>query len=161
MPATQPMPPSERQILMSGKRTRTFEYSQSTALYMPYAPKRTAGISGGASDDVVGEVPDEPTCRHNTVPVSAHAANSGSQYPEWIVGRPSLSGASENVTALKPRAALRWISAAAISGSRRYAIWFGMKRSGFEPHHASRCQSLYARIAVSASSSESGHRVRR
>jgi pyruvate dehydrogenase E1 component beta subunit len=26
---------------------------------MPYAPKRTAGISGGASGDVVGEVPDE------------------------------------------------------------------------------------------------------
>ena len=36
------------------------------------------------------------------MPVSSHAANSGSQWPEWIVGRPSLSGASENVTALKP-----------------------------------------------------------
>jgi hypothetical protein len=61
---------------MSGNRTGTFEYSQSTALYMPYAPKRTAGISGGASLEVVGEVPEEPTCRHKTVPVSAHAANS-------------------------------------------------------------------------------------
>ena len=28
MPATQPMPPSDRQIRMSGKRTGTFEYSQ-------------------------------------------------------------------------------------------------------------------------------------
>src|SRR5471030_1690360 len=107
MPATQPMPPSERQMRMSGKRTGTFEYSQSTALYISYAPKRTAGISGGASAEVVGDVPDDPTCRHSTVPVSAHAANKGSQYPEWIVGSPSLSGASENVTALKPRSALR------------------------------------------------------
>src|SRR2546427_6045574 len=48
-------------------------------------------ISGGASDEVVGEVPDEPTCRQSTVPVSAHAANSGSQWPEWIVGSPSRS----------------------------------------------------------------------
>jgi hypothetical protein len=79
IPATQPMPPSDRQILMSGKRTGIFEYSQSTALYMPYAPKSTAGISGGASADVVGDVPDEPTCRHSTVSVSSHAANSGSQ----------------------------------------------------------------------------------
>src|SRR6478752_10625298 len=102
MPATHPIPPSERQMRMSGKRTGTFEYSQSTALYMPYAPNRTAGISGGASSDVVGDVPDEPTCRQSTVPVSAHAAKSGSQWPEWIVGKPSLSGASEKVTALKP-----------------------------------------------------------
>ena len=74
---------------------------------------------------------------------------------------PSLSGASENVTALKPRAALRRISSAATCGSRRNAIWFGMKRPGAAPHHASRCQSLYARIATSASSSSVGHSVRR
>ena len=36
-----------------------------------------------------------------------------------------------------------------------------MKRSGCAPHHASRCQSLYARIAASASSSSSGHIVSR
>src|SRR3954469_5427148 len=114
MPATQPMPPSERQMRVSGNRTGTLEHSQSTALYIPYAPKSTAGISGGASGEVVGDVPDEPTCRQRTVPVSAHASNNGSQCPEWIVGRPSLSGASENVTALKPRAALVRISAAAI-----------------------------------------------
>src|SRR5690242_3426153 len=109
MPATHPMPPSDKQIRMSGNRTGTFEYSQSTALYIPYAPNSAAGISGGASADVVGDVPEDPTCRHSTVPVSAHAAKSGSQWPEWIVGRPSLSGASENVTARKPRAALRRI----------------------------------------------------
>src|SRR5579862_9887762 len=151
------MPPSDRQMRMSGKRTGTFEYSQSTALYIPYAPNNTAGISGGASGDVVGDVPDEPTWRQSTVPVSAQAANSGSQCPEWIVGRPSLSGASENVAALNPRAALRRISSAAISGSRKYVIWFGTNRSGCAPHHASKCQSLYARIATSASASSSGH----
>src|SRR4051812_8750894 len=119
MPATQPMPPSDKQILMSGKRTGIREYSQSTAEYMPYAPNSTAGISGGASGDVLGDVPDEPTWRHTTVSVSAHAANSGSQTPEWIVGRPNLSGASENVIALKPRSALRRTSAAAMCGSRK------------------------------------------
>ena len=36
-----------------------------------------------------------------------------------------------------------------------------MKRPGYAPHHASRCQSLYARIAASASSSSFGHIVRR
>ena len=73
------MPPSDKQTLMSGKRTGIFEYSQSTALYMPYAPNNTAGISGGASSEVVGDVPDDPTCRQSTVPVSAQAAKSGSQ----------------------------------------------------------------------------------
>src|SRR6516165_6212827 len=109
MPATHPIPPSDRQMRTPGNRTGIFEYSQSTALYMPYAPNSTAGISGGASSDVVGDVPDDPTCKHTTVPVSSHAVNNGSQYPEWIVGRPSLSGASEKVTARKPRAALRRI----------------------------------------------------
>ncbi len=34
-PATQPIPPSLSTILMFGKRTGIFEYSQSTAAYMP------------------------------------------------------------------------------------------------------------------------------
>ena len=42
-----------------------------------------------------------------TVPVSAQARMIGSQCPECIDGNPWRCGASENVTALKPRSALR------------------------------------------------------
>ena len=42
---------------------------------------------------------DEPMCRQTTVSVSSQAAKNGSQAPEWIDGRPSGCGFSENVTA--------------------------------------------------------------
>ena len=68
-------------------------------------------------------------CRFTTVPVSAHARMSGSQCPECNDGSPSSCGISENVTALKPRSALRRTSSAATSGSSRYGSWHGMMRS--------------------------------
>ena len=43
-------------------------------------------------------------------------------------GSPSGSGFSLNEIALKPRAALRRTSAAAISGSNSHGIWQGMDR---------------------------------
>src|SRR5215213_6224140 len=73
----------------------------------------------GASSDVDGVSPADPTWRLITVSVSAQAAKNGSQYPLWIEGRPSLWGASEKLTHLKPRAAFRRISSAATTGSRR------------------------------------------
>src|SRR3954453_5422447 len=100
-PATHPIPPSESAIRSFGNRTGTFEYSQSTAAYMPYAKNSTATVSGGASGAVIGELPDEPTCKHTTVSVSSHAAKNGSQYPVCSDGNPSFSGASLNVTARK------------------------------------------------------------
>jgi hypothetical protein len=48
---------------------------------------------------VDGDVPDVPMCRLTTVAVSAHAARSGSHYPEWMFGSPSTAGFSLNVTA--------------------------------------------------------------
>ncbi|BBX86896.1 hypothetical protein MAUB_47690 [Mycolicibacterium aubagnense] len=54
---------------------------------------------------VDGEEPDDPMCRLTTVPVSAHAAIIGSQYPEWMVGSPSIAGFSLKVMAWKPRSA--------------------------------------------------------
>src|SRR4051812_1198706 len=99
---TQPMPPSERQMRMSGWRTGTSEYSQSTAANIAYPKNSTPITSGGASADVDGEVPDDPMCRLITVWVSAHASMNGSQWPEWSDGSPSSRGISENVTALKP-----------------------------------------------------------
>src|SRR6516164_2052505 len=94
-------------------------------------PKNSTPMqSPGASLEVVGVDPDEPTWRHTTVPVSSHAARNGSQYPVWMDGRPSGSGFSENDTALKPRAALARTSSAATSGSSSHGIWHGIRRVG-------------------------------
>src|SRR5678816_3965067 len=78
-PATHPMPPSLMHRRSCGNRTGILEKSQSTAAYIAYAKNNAPVASLGASGAVVGEVPDEPTCRHTTVPVSSHAAISGSQ----------------------------------------------------------------------------------
>jgi hypothetical protein len=64
-----------------GKRTGIFEYNQSTAANIANPKNSTPIQSPGASLEVVGVDPDEPTWRHTTVPVSSHAARSGSQYP--------------------------------------------------------------------------------
>src|SRR6516164_4666850 len=104
--------------------------------------------SPGASLDVVGVDPDDPTCRQTTVSVSAHAARSGSQCPLWIDGRPRGSGFSQNEIALNPRAALARTSSAARSGSSSQGIWQGMKRAGYDPTHDSRYQSLNARVTA-------------
>jgi hypothetical protein len=74
-----------------------------------------AVTGGGASGDEVIQFEPEPMCMNNTVSVSAHAANSGSQYfdASCTVGRPTLPGSSLNATACTPRAALRRTSAAA------------------------------------------------
>src|SRR5258705_9058051 len=98
-PGTQPMPPSDSTILMSGNRTGMREYSQSTAENMEYPKNSTPTTSGGASSAVDGDVPDEPMCRLMTVPVSAQARMMGSQCPVCSDGMPSRCGASVNVTA--------------------------------------------------------------
>ena len=49
----------------------------------------------------------EPMCMLSTVPVSSQARKNGSQWPEWIDGRPSQAGHSLKATACTPRAALR------------------------------------------------------
>ena len=50
------------------------------------------GTGGGASGDVLAAFDDDPTWQHSTVPASQHAANSGSQWPEWMLGMPSAGG---------------------------------------------------------------------
>ena len=109
-------------------------------------------VSAGASDDVDGALDDEPTCRHTTVPVSSHAARSGSQYPVCNDGSPRRSGSSGNVIARNPRAAFARTSAAATSGSSSHGTWHGMIRPGYVPAHSSWCQSFAARTTASASS---------
>ena len=59
---------------------------------------------GGASGDAAGICDDEPMCMHTAVPVSAQASKNGSQWPEWMVGRPRWTGSSLKATARTPRA---------------------------------------------------------
>ena len=94
----------------------------------------------------------EPMCIATTVPVSAHAAKKGSQYPEWMLSSPNHGGSSENATAFTPRAALRRTSAAASSTSHRGTRHNGIRRPALPAHHSSTCQSLYASTHSRASS---------
>src|SRR5688572_25865159 len=84
----------------------------------------------GASTADIGLRDDEPRWQHRTVPVSLHAANSGSHSPEWIEGMLSASGFSEKVTAWQPLSARRRTSAAALSTSNNGKMPHGMKRPG-------------------------------
>ena len=54
-------------------------------------------------------------------------------------------GRSGKVTDVKPRSALRRISATARSGSARYVIPSGTMRSGWDVYHSSKSQSFQAR----------------
>src|SRR5437588_9146278 len=86
---------------------------------------------------------EEPMCMLTTVRVSSQARQSGSQYPEKMLGRPSQGGHSENATAQEPLAAHRRTSAAARSESHSGITVMGMKRPRpTPPHHSSSIQSL-------------------
>ena len=101
-----------------------------------------AATAGGASGEVAGICDDEPMCMQTTVWVSWHAAKKGSHWPVWMLGRPSFGGISLKHTARTPRAALRWISAAAASMSQRGIRQRGMRAPSLSPHHSSTIQSL-------------------
>src|SRR5690349_24121336 len=98
------------------------------------------GTGGGASGPVDADFDDDPTWQHNTVPVSQHAAKSGSHASVWMLGMPRPAGFSENVTAWQPLSASRWISFAHSSTSKSGRMPQGMNRSGYAPHHSSTCQ---------------------
>jgi hypothetical protein len=86
------------------------------------------------------------------VPSSTIACHIGSQCASWKLGSPSAAGFSVNVTEWQPFAATRLISCAHNSGSHSTGNAIGMKRPGYEPHHSSMCQSLYACTISSAMS---------
>src|SRR4051794_14193942 len=71
----------------------------------------------GASGDAAGFVDDDPMCMHNVTPVSLQTWNSGSHWPEWIVGSFRWCGSSLKQIARTPRAAMRCTSCAASSTS--------------------------------------------
>src|SRR6476620_11866659 len=102
----------------------------------------------GASGDVVTSNPPEPMCIVTIVSVSSHAAQNGSQWSVWSDGSPSACGFIEKLTQCEPFAAVRWISSAMSCGCRIGGIEHGMNRSGYAPHQAPMCQSLYARTTA-------------
>jgi len=84
----------------------------------------------GASTEVAALFDDEPRWQAMTVPVSQHAAKSGSHSPEWIDGMFSAAGFSEKVTAWQPFSARRWTSLAASWTSNSGRMPQGMNRPG-------------------------------
>ncbi len=92
-------------------------------------------------------LPELPTCRDTTVSVSTHAWMIGSQWSRCQrSGRPIMCGRSGMLMPVKPRSALRWISATAASGSLRNAMPSGMMRVGCAVYHSSNSQSFHARM---------------
>src|SRR5207237_390083 len=150
--ATQPMPLSDMAIFRSGYVTAHADHNHSAHAVNDMWPTRVA--PSGTPGEYCGNstMPDEPTCRLMTVSVSAHARMIGSQYRSKIDGMSMRWGRSGSVTERNPRAALRRISSAPISGSESHVIPMGTMRSGYGEYHSSNNQSFHARVTARPSS---------
>jgi precorrin-6x reductase len=93
------MSPSVREKCRSGKRLKASHHMRSANVRMEETGERVMATLGGASAEVWNVRDEEPTWQQRTVPSSAAAANRGSHALEWMLGIPSASGFSENVTA--------------------------------------------------------------
>ena len=80
------MPPSLMAMRRSGKRSATPDHSQSTHAASDSDENRVAPISTSGPSSAMSIIPLLPTCRQATVPVSAHAASTGSHQPECSDG---------------------------------------------------------------------------
>src|SRR4051812_33604832 len=136
------MPPSLSAYLRLGKRLGTFDHTKSAAACTMFTGDSVISTSIGASSAVITIFDDDPMCTHTTVSHSSAAAKNGSQWPEWMLGKPRCTGFSEKVTAWQPLSATRRTSAAMSSGSHIGGRLSGMKRPGYAPHQLSMCQSL-------------------
>ena len=130
-------------MVTSGNFVTSGENRMSAAACTMFIGWRLISTSIGASGAVIASLPDEPMCRHTTVPSSEHARHTGSQWSVWKLGRPSGTGFSGNVIAWQPFFATRRTSSPIACGSQIGGIASGMNRSGAYPHHSSMCQSLY------------------
>jgi hypothetical protein len=99
---------------------------------LSHGPGATAQPAPGQALEAECEV-----CRHTMVPVSSQQAKKESHTPLCRLGSPHWAGSSGKLTALKPRCALRRISAAASCGSASHGSCSGMMRSGKLPAHTS------------------------
>ena len=96
----------------------------------------------GESLEIRWKVDDDPMWIDSTILRSLAARNTGSQWPVWMVGRPSGSKFSEKQIERQPLAYTRSISVTASAGSHRGMMASGIRRPGSVPHHSSIIQSL-------------------
>src|SRR3954453_12766255 len=76
---TPPTPPSEMAIRRPGKRSATFENSQSVVAMIEPTKNSAVVTSGGASEEPPTRDDAEPTCSDRVVSVSSQACRTGSQ----------------------------------------------------------------------------------
>ena len=118
--ATQPIPPSDIAILSDGCFSGYSLQSHSAQAASESWPNIVAPSWSWGAPSGIGYMPEEPTWSEITVSVSTQAWTIGSQcLRSQRFGMPTACGRSGKVTEVKPRSALRWISAAACCGSVR------------------------------------------
>src|SRR5438309_2384047 len=99
------MSPSVSENFRFGKRHQKSAHMRSPSVNTVPADDRLIGTLAGASSVVIADFDDEPRWQQRTTSSSLHAENSGSHWPEWMLGMPSASGFSLKVTACTPLAA--------------------------------------------------------
>ncbi len=87
---TQPMPPSDMAMESRGNRKGTPDQSHSPAATSALTGNNVGRSSKGGPGEASGTQEEEPVWRHTTVPVSSHAAKSGSQWSLKMEGKPEL-----------------------------------------------------------------------
>src|SRR5262252_244805 len=90
----QPIWPSEYASFNFGNLMSFPENNQSARLAIELLNASVPPTPPGASGDAAGFVDDDPMCIHRVTPVPLHAASSGSQPPEWMVGSFRWCGSS-------------------------------------------------------------------
>src|SRR6202142_3863124 len=100
---TQPIPPSEKAMRISGKRVGIRAHNQSAGATIALTENNDVYSSSGSPGERAAVQDDEPLWRQMTVWVSSHARRNGSQWPVCIDGNPRSTGFSGKLTALKPR----------------------------------------------------------
>ena len=80
------MPPSDMAMRSSGWRDGYPDHNQSTAAVSDSDENSVAAISTSGPSSGRSIIPELPTWRQITVPVSTHASITGSHQPECSVG---------------------------------------------------------------------------
>ena len=80
------MPPSLMAMRRSGNRSATPDHSQSTQAVSDSDENSVAATSTSGPSTARSIIPELPTCRQTTVPVSTQAASTGSHHPECSDG---------------------------------------------------------------------------
>ena len=150
-PATQPMPALGQADLQVGEAHRELGVQPvDRREHRPAEEEHADGVGRRVGRRGRRRSTTSPTCRHTTVPVSAHAAHeripvAGVQRRAGRAAR-AARGTSPRGS---PRAALRAdLLGRDLPGRAARAAGSGMMRPGYVPAHSSSCQSLAARTTA-------------